>query len=210
MQLLDEVRDAARRPIAIVLVHHENKGGDISGAFEAEFDTVIHVKPDGRFRTQLYFRKSRWSSRIHRSRATLAWVTERDTFDVVETDIDVDQTAAAQDVRHKVKAEIRAWILEYVDENPGLARGTVETACAESHGRGGRTLAREVIGEELVHGGGLEPGPGKSPTGIYLYRAGTAQAPLDGLSPEDELERPPSARGLPDAESIVALQDDRQ
>ena len=48
---------------------------------------VRHRRPgkaDGKDRTQLDFRKSRWSSRIHRSRMTLAWVVANEGFAVVE------------------------------------------------------------------------------------------------------------------------------
>jgi hypothetical protein len=151
MALLDRIRRDAHRPIAVGLVHHENKGGDISGAFEAEFDTVIHVKPgEGRDRTQLYFRKSRWSSKIHRSRATLAW-TDGEGFDLVESDLDADRTAAARDA-----AELDAlhWIVQYVenhfaDTGSGIASGKVETAYHEAHDNHGRNLARRLIKREV-------------------------------------------------------------
>jgi AAA domain len=150
MGLLGRVRDVARLPVAIVCAHHENKGGDISGAFEAEFDTVVHVKPDGRDRTQLSFRKARWSSKIHRSRATLAW-TAGEGFELVESDLDEDRTAAARDA-----AELDAlnWIANYVADHytttgAGVPSNTAADAYHQAHGGHGRNLARRVIEREV-------------------------------------------------------------
>lgn len=146
MQLLDRVRAAAGRPLAIANVHHENKGGDISGAFEAEFDTVIHVKADGRDRTQLVFRKSRWSSKIHRSRMTLGWVRASEGFGVLESDLDGPATEA----RSAEEVGALEWLIEYVTANPGVVRGKAETAYHEAHGNHGRNLARRIIDREIA------------------------------------------------------------
>lgn len=197
MELLKPLREKSGRPIAIVLVHHENKGGDISGAFEAEFDTVIHVKADGRDRTQLYFRKSRWSSKIHRSRATLAWIAESEGFVIVATDIDGDRGAAARDaVRDAAEAETLAWIAAYVSNHhastgTGVPRGKVEEAYHEAHENKGRNRARTVIDREialaadhLTNGATgetppvLATGPGKTTLGKYLYPFNQAPSPL--------------------------------
>jgi len=197
MALLDRVRDAAGRPLAIVLVHHDNKLGDISGAFEAEFDTVVHVKPDGRDRTQLYFRKSRWSSRIHRSRATLAWITASEGFQVVETDIDADQAAGARDAE---EAQTLDWIVSYVEHHyadtaAGITRGKVETAYKDAHpDRGSRARARRVIDRQKAlavqlengvpsdpngeHSPHLAVGDGEKPSGTYLFPLNHAPSPL--------------------------------
>lgn len=151
MQLLDALRERAGRPLAIVLVHHENKGGDISGAFEAEFDTVVHVKADGRDRTQLVFRKSRWSSRIHRSRFTLAWIPESEGFTIVDTDIDGPRGSAA---RSAEEADALTWIVDHVtarhaETGAGVARGKVEDAYHAAHNDRGRNLARRLISRQI-------------------------------------------------------------
>jgi 5S rRNA maturation endonuclease (ribonuclease M5) len=193
MQLLDRVRDLAARPLAIATVHHENKGGDISGAFEAEFDTVVHVKADGRDRTQLVFRKSRWSSKIHRSRMTLAWALDSEGFGIVETDGTPDvQALAAED------AGALEWLTEHVTaehakSGTGVSRGKAETAYHQAHGNRGRNLARRVIDTQialaaayLAAGGtgevthNLATGPGEVRTGIYLYPACLVPSPLAG------------------------------
>lgn len=45
--LLHQLRALAERPFAIVLVHHENRAGQISGAWERVPDTLIHVSAQG-------------------------------------------------------------------------------------------------------------------------------------------------------------------
>jgi hypothetical protein len=192
MALLERVRAAAGLPVAIVCAHHENKGGDISGAFEAEFDTVAQVKPDGRDRTQLYFRKARWSSKIHRSRATLAWA-DGEGFELVESDLDEDRSAAA---REAAELDALTWIVAYVDDHhtgtsAGVARGAVEQAYHEAHDNHGRNLARRVIDRELalVASGldeqtsgedspALATGPGEVRNGTYLFPVSHAPSPL--------------------------------
>ena len=203
MQLLDRVRDAAGRPVAIGNVHHENKGGDISGAFEAEFDTVVHVKADGRDRTQLVFRKSRWSSKIHRARMTLAWVVESEGFTVVESDLDADLSANA---RSAEEAEALGWLTTYVTDHPGIARGKAETAYHEAHGNRGRNLARRVIDSQVGLAAPptqspenavdrrdlptLATGPGETKHGVYLYPANHVVSPLATLFTGDTGETP--------------------
>jgi hypothetical protein len=193
MRLLDNVREAAARPIAIALVHHENKGGDISGAFEAEFDTVVHVKADGRDRTALYFRKSRWSSRIHRARTTLAWAPETEGFTVVDTDIDAPRGTAE---RSAADTSALAWLVEHVaahhaETGTPIPRGKLEEAFHVAHGGKGRNLARRIIKREIeafqAHRNGEGTGEGipalatcsgEVANGIYLIPFSHAPSPL--------------------------------
>jgi len=45
--LLMDLRGRLERPVAFVLIHHENKAGDVSGAWEGEPDTLVHVRSEG-------------------------------------------------------------------------------------------------------------------------------------------------------------------
>jgi hypothetical protein len=199
MGLLDRVRRDANRPVAAVLVHHENKGGDISGAFEAEFDTVIHVKPDASQRTHVTFRKSRWSSRIHRRKAILGWVLDRDGFDVLQSDLDADTHAVARNAEDEAALE---WVVAFVTTTPGVARGLAESAYCEAHidpktgkpKRGTRARARraintqETLAEELRNRPDDDPERrallrlairnGERGNAKYLYPANHADSPL--------------------------------
>ena len=74
---------AIERPVAFWIVHHENKAGDVSGAWERVPDTLVHVQAAGNGHTRFVFRKARWSSENHGRTLNLAW-SEGRTFEVVE------------------------------------------------------------------------------------------------------------------------------
>jgi AAA domain len=80
---LRELRALIARPVAFWIVHHENKAGDVSGAWERVPDTLVHVQAAGNGHTRLVFRKARWSSEFHGRSLNLTWQEGR-TFEVVE------------------------------------------------------------------------------------------------------------------------------
>jgi hypothetical protein len=71
--LVADVRDRSRRPLTVILVHHENKGGTVSGAWEGAADTLIHVEARGNGKTCVTFQKARWASETHGTSLDLAW-----------------------------------------------------------------------------------------------------------------------------------------
>jgi hypothetical protein len=75
------------RPVAIILVHHENKGGKVSGAWEGVGDTLLHVQQQGHGRLRLYVQKARWASEQHATTLQLAWA-DGDGFDLAEQEPD--------------------------------------------------------------------------------------------------------------------------
>jgi hypothetical protein len=80
---VDELRALSDRPIAVILVHHENKGGKVSGAWEGVGDTLLHVQQQGHGRLRLYVQKARWASAQHATMLQLAWA-EGEGFRLVE------------------------------------------------------------------------------------------------------------------------------
>jgi hypothetical protein len=80
---LAAIRAAVGRDLAFLLVHHENAAGEISGAWEGEPDTLLHVKQGHGERTVLLWEKVRWSSRLHGKKMVLAWAPA-EAFEVVE------------------------------------------------------------------------------------------------------------------------------
>jgi hypothetical protein len=83
MVLVDEVRERSGRRLAVVLIHHENKGGKVSGAWEGSGDTLFHVLGQGHGRLRLYFQKARWSSSHHATTLQLVWA-EGEGFELAE------------------------------------------------------------------------------------------------------------------------------
>jgi hypothetical protein len=68
-----EVRRLSGRPVAIILVHHENKGGKVSGAWEGVGDTLLHVLQQGHGKLRLYVQKARTDSERHGTKLQLVW-----------------------------------------------------------------------------------------------------------------------------------------
>lgn len=99
MALLNEVRAQAGRIVTFVLVHHENKAGTISGAWEGVGDTLLHVLGQGQGSTRLHVQKSRFSTTHHGATLQLAWTEEGEGFRVVEqverTDDDIESELLA-------------------------------------------------------------------------------------------------------------------
>ena len=82
-QFMRSVRELASSPIAFLLVHHENKAGSVSGAWEGATDTTAHVQALGHGRTRVYWQKVRWCSSLHATSSQLVWA-DGDTFAIEE------------------------------------------------------------------------------------------------------------------------------
>ncbi len=73
VKLLRDVRNRCTRKFAALLVHHENRAGQISGAWERAPDTLMHIQAQGHGRTRIYWQKVRWSSALHETSTHLLW-----------------------------------------------------------------------------------------------------------------------------------------
>ncbi len=103
--------------LAFWLAHHENKAGEISGAWRADPDTLVHVEGDGQGRTKVTFEKCRWSSSRQGQRMILAWATG-EGYEVIETP---DRpTLSGEDVDAQVLAFVIAEASE--DRRPGMVK----------------------------------------------------------------------------------------
>jgi hypothetical protein len=112
--LVSEVRHLAARPVTFVLVHHENKGGKVSGAWEGSGDTLLHVSGQAHGRTRVYVQKARWASSRHATTLQLVW-TPGEGFALAEAAETTDE-------------EIREGIVAAVAASPGTAWGPVVKA----------------------------------------------------------------------------------
>ena len=73
MGLVDDVRESCARRIAVVLIHHENRAGSVSGAWEGAGDTLLHVREAGNGHTAVYIQKARWASAYQGTTIKLLW-----------------------------------------------------------------------------------------------------------------------------------------
>jgi hypothetical protein len=114
MKLVDQVRESSGRRVAVVLVHHENKGGQVSGAWEASGDTLFHVQAQGHRRIRLYVQKARWASAHHATTLHLLW-SDGEGFALEDKPELNDETLAEQ-------------ILALIAESPGTGCTKIEKA----------------------------------------------------------------------------------
>jgi hypothetical protein len=133
--LLQDVRERAERRVTFILVHHENRGGQVSGAWEGAVDTLFHVQAQGHGQTRLFIQKARWSAEHHKQKLQLAWA-DGDGFEVIDEEERDDNTVADE-------------ILEFVRENGGTGWNRVDEKIA---GKGTRLRA---IRDSLLEGGRL-------------------------------------------------------
>ena len=91
-------RERSGRRLLVILIHHENKGGAVSGAWEGAGDTLLHATVHSHGKTNLHFQKVRWSSKWHKETLELDW-TEGEGFQVTE------------EPDRDLQAEIVAWLL---------------------------------------------------------------------------------------------------
>jgi hypothetical protein len=57
LALVADVRRRSARSLVVILVHHENKGGKVSGAWEGAGDPLLHVSAQGHGRVRLHFQR---------------------------------------------------------------------------------------------------------------------------------------------------------
>ena len=100
MQLVQQVRSLVDHLVVFLLIHHENKGGQVSGAWEGAGDTLLHVSGQGHGRTRLFFQKARWASEYHAKTLQLVW-TDGEGFDVDDTP-DVSDEDIAEQLLHAI------------------------------------------------------------------------------------------------------------
>ena len=136
--LCDDVRRLAGRSVTFVLIHHENKGGKVSGAWEGAGDTLLHVQGQGTGRTRLHVQKARWSSAWHARSLTLCW-TECEGFEV----------EAKPDISDE---DIEDAVLAVIDQDPGTGWRKVKEAIAGvSDARKGASRDRMLADGRIVN-----------------------------------------------------------
>jgi hypothetical protein len=114
MRLIAQLRSLSDRALTVALIHHENKGAQVSGAWEGSGDTLLHVQGQGHGRTRVHVQKARWASAYHATTLSLTW-TEGEGFAVDEKP-ELDDNAIAD------------LLLAHVGENLGTSWTRVEEA----------------------------------------------------------------------------------
>jgi AAA domain len=112
VRLVDDVRRRSGRRVAFVLVHHENRAGQVSGQWEPAVETLLHVTGEGHGKLRLHFQKARGSSEHHGTTKHLRWA-DGDGFELEESPVLGDE-------------EIEELLTAAVAANPGSTWSKVE------------------------------------------------------------------------------------
>jgi putative DNA primase/helicase len=135
VDLLEQVRAELDRPLAYELIHHENKQGDVSGAWEGVTDTLAHVRARGNGHTAIVWDKARWAPDIHGKTWKLDW-RDGEQFELDDTPETTDE-------------EIAEKLLALVREAPGHAWGKYDELLT------GKGTRKRAIRDELIEDGKL-------------------------------------------------------
>lgn len=133
VQLVEQTRRLVGRPLAVVLIHHENRAGQISGAWERVPDTLVHVTAQGHGKTRLLWKKTRWASDLHGTSWHLAW-RPGESFELE------DKPEVTEDT-------IADGILAAITANPGGSWSKIRDHVT------GKTIDAQRIRDRLLAGG---------------------------------------------------------
>jgi len=182
--LLADVQRRAQHPLSILVVHHENRAGQVSGAWEGIPDTLVHVQAQGHGRTRLYWQKLRWSSALHGCRTNLIW-EDGETFSVDRREPEPED-------------RIQDGVAEFVLANGGCSWNTVERAVT-GKGIEKRSVRDRMLRDGVLINRGKSRGDGKT-TFLLWHPDDPAMPPSGDLSQEAR----PSGDALEDAPESVS------
>ena len=141
MELVAMLREQTARRLAVVLIHHENKGGQVSGAWEGAGDTLFHVQAQGHGSVRLHVQKARWAPGWHKKTLQLTWAAG-EGFEVSDAPDRDDNTLA-----DAIRAAVRA--------NPGASWNVIE-----KEAKGNATRLRQLRDRLLAAGHLIDAGKG--------------------------------------------------
>ncbi len=80
---LEDVQRRAARHVSITVLHHENRAGQVSGAWEGIPDLLVHVQARNHGETRVFWQKAKWSSSLHGTTSALVW-NDGESFELEE------------------------------------------------------------------------------------------------------------------------------
>jgi hypothetical protein len=181
-ELLDEVLRLVDRPFAILAIHHENRAGQISGAWERVPDTLVHVTAQGNGRTRVYWQKCRWASALHETSSHLIWA-DGETY-TVEAKPEVTDDTMRDDLLTAVRENGGTSWTKLRDNRDVRGNGT-ELATVRD-----RLIAEGALVNTAARDGHFKLWQPDDPA-CPRSHAGTAPERLTGTPPADEAEADP-------------------
>jgi hypothetical protein len=155
---LKDVQKLADRLVSLMVLHHENTAGRISGAWAGKPDLLVHVTAQGNGKTRVLWQKAKWSSSLHNTSSQLHWA-EHEGFELADAEPNRPE---------------RTWagIEEYVLKNGGTAWGPVMDAVS---GKGDYLAKRR----DQMLADGLIINVGKGQRFVLWHRDDPARPALD-------------------------------
>jgi hypothetical protein len=156
---IELLRARLERPVAVIFAHHENKAGDVSGAWEGVPDTLAHVQNQGHGRTRVHWQKVRWGPELHGKTWNLLW-RDGESFELEEkverSDFDIGQE-----------------LMAYIADHPGTKWRPVRDAI-ECRVETLLTIRDRYLAEGKI----VNEGRGNSMS-LYLHDSAGSQADMD-------------------------------
>ena len=197
--LIRTTRAMVTRPFAFWTVHHENKAGDVAGAWERVPDCLMHVQAQGNGHTRIVFRKARWADESHGQKVDLIWSDGR-SYDVkpeVDRDLHADIVEAfAADDAWRTSREVAKLIKANHEATRQALSDLVDrgemTFEIGPHGRGktAQCFRLQGVPKLLEHPGTPAPSPDVAGVGV----PGVPPVSRDG---RDTVQNTYDARGGP-------------
>lgn len=128
MELVQLCWALTKRQFGFWFLHHENKAGDVSGAWERVPDTLVHVQARGNGHTAMVWQKTRWASEHQGTTTSLKW-GEGYTFEVEDVKDDRDMFAEIRALM--TEQNDRWWTVEEIREELEARRGRVRETLKE-------------------------------------------------------------------------------
>jgi hypothetical protein len=199
MDLVAAVQRGCDLPPTVLLIHHENRQGQVSGAWEGVPDTLLHVHGAGGGRTRVHWQKIRHATALHGATTHLRWA-DHEGFEVAEREEVTEDTRREQ-------------LLAAVAENGGISW----TRLRDRHDDQGRKLVRgraddlQTTRDELLAEGllvNVAPRDGQfalwcsDDPAMPRSTVGTASERLPFPSPEEGVVPAPVPRSLRKKERV--------
>jgi AAA domain/DnaB-like helicase N terminal domain len=162
-ELVEDVQRRCGRPVLFVIIHHENRAGQVSGAWEAVPDLLVHVQGQGHGRLRVFWQKARWSSLLHATALNLTWA-EGEGFAVEERD-ELNDDAIAEQIVEAISADPGKGWTRVVERTPGM-RDTRRRAVRDQLLRAGKIV--NVVKDDSGQQVRLDHCPERRQAHLYL------------------------------------------
>ena len=163
---LKNVQALAGRLVSLMVLHHENTAGRVSGAWTGRPDLLVHVVAQGNGKTRVHWQKAKWSSPLHGTANNLHW-RDGEGFEL------------APDEAPRPERTFDG-IADYVKAHGGTAWGPVEKAV-----RGNGDYLRQRREQMLADGVLLNIGRGRKGDPQFLWHRDDPERPtLEGAVSE--------------------------